>query len=174
MAKYSLEFKQQVANYYLSGADSLRRSAMRFDVTHHQVLQWAARYKAHAIDGLKKRIAPHPIEFKYQAVQSVLSGRHSINEASIRLNISNPGTLWQWIRLYNEGGIEALQNKPRGRPKMSKQSKPAQVPEKPLEEMTREELLDELEYRRAEVAYLKKLDALIQSRKSAAKTKRGS
>ena len=54
---------------------------------------------------------------------------------------------------------------------MSKQEKPRPLPEKPLEEMTREELLEEVEYRRAEVAYLKKLRALVQSRQSATKPK---
>ena len=174
MAKYSLEFKQQVVEYYLSGKDSLRLTADRFGTTHSQVRQWAARYKAHAADGLKKRFTHYSPDFKYQAVQLVLSGSHSISEASIRLNIPAASSLLHWIRLYNEGGIDALQSKQRGQPKMSQQEKSNLLPEKPLEEMTREELLKELQYRRAEVAYLKKLDALIQSRKSAAKTKRGS
>ncbi|MGC6232997.1 hypothetical protein VU677_19870 [Hafnia paralvei] len=42
---------------------------------------------------------------------------------------------------------------------------------RPPEEMTREELLEELEYRRAEMAYLKKLDALIQQKKLAQQKK---
>lgn len=174
MAKYSFEFKQQVVEYYLSGKDSLRLTADRFGTTHSQVRQWAARYKAHAADGLKKRFTHYSADFKYQAVQLVLNGSRSISEACIQLNIPAASSLLHWIHLYNEGGIDALQNKPRGLPNMSTQEKPSPLPDKPLEEMTREELLEEVEYRRAEVAYLKKLDALIQSRKLAAKTKRGS
>ena len=56
---------------------------------------------------------------------------------------------------------------------MSKQEKPSSVPaNKPLQEMTREELLEEIEDRRAEVACLKKLKALVQSGQLAIKPKR--
>lgn len=174
MAKYSLEFKVEAVTACLSGTDGHKRVAARYGLSTSMFRRWVAAYKAHGIDGLKKPYTLYPIEFRHQAVQSILVHGLSINEAMIKFNIPTHSTLQTWIRLYNEGGIEALQNKPRGRPKMSKQSKPSPVSEKPLEEMTREELLEELEYRRAEVAYLKKLDALIQSRKSAAKTERGS
>jgi transposase len=43
---------------------------------------------------------------------------------------------------------------------------------KPDEELTREELLDALADSRAEIAYLKKLDALIQEKKAAAQKRR--
>ena len=43
---------------------------------------------------------------------------------------------------------------------------------KPADTRTREELLDEVEYLRAEVAYLKKLDALIRAKKATALKKK--
>lgn len=51
------------------------------------------------------------------------------------------------------------------------------LPPKPTEagspdERSREELLKENEYLRAEVAYLKKLDALLQAKKPAAQKKK--
>ena len=96
----------------------------------------------------------------------------SINEALAHYNIPANTSLVSWIRLYNMGGIDALQTKPRGRPRMSKQEKTSPVPEnKPLQEMTREELLEELEDRRVEVACLKKLKALVQSGQLAIKPK---
>lgn len=174
MLKHSLDLKVEVVKTILSGPDGHKRVAARYGLDPSMVRRWVAAYNVHGVIGLKKPYALYSVEIRHQAVQSVLTDGQSMNEAMAKYNIPTHTTLQTWIRLYNEGGIDALQNKPRGRPKMSKQAKPSPVSEKPLEEMTREELLQELEYRRAEVAYLKKLDALIQSRKSAAKTKRGS
>lgn len=171
MAKHSLDLKLEVAKIVLSGPDGHKRVAARYRLSPSRVRRWAAAYKSHGVSGLKKPYAVYPIDLRRQAVQSVLSDGLSMGEALLRFNIPTYSTLQTWIRLYNEGGIDALQNKPRGRPKMSKQEKPRPLPEKPLEEMTREELLEEVEYRRAEVAYLKKLRALVQSRQSATKPK---
>lgn len=56
---------------------------------------------------------------------------------------------------------------------MSKQENPIPAPnKKAIEEMTREELLEELKDRQVEVAYLKKLKALVQSGQLAIKPKR--
>lgn len=135
------------------------------------VRRWAKAYELHGDAGLNKAHMPYSVALKQTVVEAVLKDQISIREACAIHNIPAYVTVLTWIRLYNEGGIEALQNKPRGRPKMSKQEKPSPLPEKPLEEMTREELLEEVEYRRAEVAYLKKLRALVQSRQSATRPK---
>ena len=172
MAKYSLELKQQVAEHYLSGVEGTEATTLRFHVARAQVRQWASLYRVYGIEGIKKRYTFYSVDFKQRAIQAVLQDNCSLSDACARFNISSLSTLLQWLRLYNDGGIDALLPKRRGRPRVPKPAKPQQDPEKPLEEMTREELLQELEYRRAEVAYLKKLDALIQSRKSAAKTTR--
>lgn len=70
-----------------------------------------------------------------------------------------------------KGGIEALMPKPRGRAVTMKQKPPAE-PFDLRDTPTVEQLLKENEYLRAEVAYLKKLDALIQAKKPAAQKKR--
>lgn len=50
--------------------------------------------------------------------------------------------------------------------------KPPDKALKPDEELSREELLEALADSRAEIAYLKKRDALIQAKKAAAQKKR--
>ena len=171
MAKYSLDLKLEVAKAVVSGPDGHKRVAGRYGLCPSIARRWGAAYKAHGIAGLYKPYRHYPVEIRHQAVESILVDGISIMNAMIKYNIPTPSTLVTWVRLYNEGGIEALQNKPRGRPKMSKQEKPKPISEKPLEEMTREELLAEVEYRRAEVAYLKKLRALVQSQQSATNPK---
>ena len=172
MAKHSLDLKLEVAKVVLSGPNGHKRVAARYGLSPTMVRRWASRYKSHGLAGLKKPYALYTLETRFQAVQSVQAEGLSLSETILKFNIPTYTTLQTWIRLYNKGGIEALQNKPRGRPKMSKQQKPSPMVEKPLAEMTREELLEELEYRRTEVAYLKKLKALVQSRQLATKPKR--
>ena len=173
MAKHSLDLKREAVNSYLSGTEGYEILADRLGVGRSMLRRWVAAYKLHGIDGLKHRYRLYPSDFKCQVVQSVLRGELTSNQALAKYNIPSYTTLQSWIRLYNESGIDALQNKPRGRIRMKKQEKPSPAPEcKPLQEMTREELLEELEYRRTEVAYLKKLRALVQSGQLAIKPKR--
>jgi transposase len=71
-------------------------------------------------------------------------------------------TINSWQRAYEKEGIEGLNIKPKGRPPKMKPpiKRKARKSSKPL---TREqELLEELEYLRAENALLKKLQALDQ------------
>jgi len=83
------------------------------------------------------------------------------------------GVVSDWERKYHEGGITALAPKSRGRPKQMKSPEPPQpLDEKPTETKTLQELQRENEYLRAEVAYLKKLDALVRAKQQAAQKKR--
>jgi transposase len=88
---------------------------------------------------------------------------HSSRKAAAKFNIATACTINRWARLYNEGGIIALRNKPRGRSAMSgKKKHPAREATASYPEFRSVE--EELEYLRAENAYLKKLRALIQER----------
>ncbi len=79
----------------------------------------------------------------------------------MHFGIPGPFVIRQWERLYQNQGAEGLRRKPqRRRPAMSK-SKTKKVK---LKTTPHEELLKELEYLRAENAYLKKLQALVEER----------
>ena len=78
-------------------------------------------------------------------------------------NVRRHATIGAWERAYREGGIAALEPGPIGKSKVQpEQDKPE--PAETVDNRSREELLDELLHLRAEVAYLKKLDALVRSR----------
>lgn len=81
------------------------------------------------------------------------------------LGIRDPGAISRWERQYHEGGFPALLPRPKGRPPKMPISLPAKPtpPDSEPDTRTREQLLKENEYLRAEVAYLKKLDALIRA-----------
>ena len=73
-------------------------------------------------------------------------------------------TILHWQRLYNEGGITALANRQRGQQPMSQFNIKALL-KKPISELTPAEMRRRLESAEAEeAAYLKKLEALAQSK----------
>lgn len=79
-----------------------------------------------------------------------------------------------WKRRYDEGGLDAPNPTPRGRPKKMTTPEPLDpVPAQNEETRTVEQLRKENEYLRAEVAYLKKLKALLQAKEQPAQKKRG-
>jgi transposase-like protein len=172
MAKYSTEFKLEVVKFHLSKKAGSRMTGQFFGIDEAIVRKWVDAYICHGLLGLKKPYSPYTTEFKLSVLKAISSGDFSVRHACAHFNIPAQSTILTWQRLYNEGGIDAL-NRLRGRPKpMSTPTKPYQPSNKPVEELTPEELILEVQYRRAEVAYLKKLDALIQAKKSAPKTKR--
>ena len=80
-----------------------------------------------------------------------------------------------WQRRYYEEGLDGLQPKPRGRrKKMPEPESPKPVDPLPDDTRSREDLVEEVQYLRAEVAYLKKLQALLQAKEQAAPKKRRS
>lgn len=95
-------------------------------------------------------------------------------QVSARFDLRDSGAIGRWERQYDEGGCEALRPRPKGRPSQMPNTKP--VPSKDINPSTdnrsRQELLDENEFLRAEVAYLKKLQALRREKALAAKQPR--
>ena len=77
--------------------------------------------------------------------------------------------LRRWIRAYQEGGIGALEH-PQSKT-MTEHRKNPFIADKPDHEKTQAELIEELCYMRAEVAYLKELKALSQKRTEKDKAK---
>jgi len=95
----------------------------------------------------------------------------SARPVAAHFKIGSMAAILQWQKLYNEGGLAALQAKRKGRSFMSKPCKPFIPTNKPVTQMTPEELMQELEYRRVETAYLKKLEALAQQKHLVSKNK---
>jgi len=121
---------------------------------------------------LKKKCERYSAEFKLLVLQQMRSEGLSARETAARFNIRNRTAIGQWKRQYDEGGIDALSPRQRGRPR--KMPKPPITPP-PLPEddtRSRQELLDELNFLRMENAYLKKLEALAQAQQRSAQRKK--
>ena len=103
---------------------------------------------------------------RFELVAKVLAG-HSIRSVAKNAHIDS-GQLIQWVRRYNEKGMDGLQCK-KGRPTkqlvMKKKTKKTKLSISEQEELKL--LRERNEYLEMENEYLKKLDALVSKREAA-------
>ncbi len=172
MAKYDERFKQKLVDTYLRGSISLPALAARHGIDYSMLRRWVAAFRLHGSAALRGRYKYRDARFKLKVVQHMRREGLSAREVTALYDIRDAGSVSRWARLYDEGGINALAPRPQGRPRkmIIQPDKPAE--EKAPDTRTREELLKENEYLRAEVAYLKKLDALLKAKKPAAQKKK--
>ncbi|MFT4854972.1 MAG: transposase [Algoriphagus sp.] len=120
------------------------------------VERWVSFYRSYGIDGLKPISNSYSADFRLNAVRTMKDESLSLYQASLRFKIPSVSTLQNWVRIYDSYGPERLAAISKGTP--------STMPRKPKKPLTREEqLLEELADLKAENAYLKKLQALIQS-----------
>ena len=170
MSKYTKELKHAVIKDYESLKIGARVLSRKYDVPRYHIERWIYGYQSHGLDYFEKRTQVYTIEFKLSVLQYMQDHHITPKRAAAFFAIPAFTSVMQWQRLYNSGGAEALVSKPRGRPRMSK-STPKSKEDKPPKEMTPEELQEEILNLRAERDYLKKLQALIQEKQLATKTK---
>lgn len=98
----------------------------------------------------------YSFEFKLALVQRLIEGEDAMALAE-EAQLSSPKLLATWARIYHRDGEDGLRPKPKGRPPASPPSDESEV----------DRLRREVEYLRAENAYLGKLAALMgQQRRS--------
>ena len=154
--KHDVETRRLAAELF---ADGLGRAAAakRLSVPEAAVRKWQQIYRAigrEALLSMGGKQASYTYEQKVAAASAVVDGGATKAEAMAEFGIMSLAPLERWCRLYREGGAEALRPRPKGRPKGSR-AEPR--------ELTREQELEERCRRlEAEVAYLKKLRALVE------------
>jgi transposase-like protein len=171
MSKYSSQFKLRVVQEYLK-LGGLKRLAKLYSINTSDIRNWTLAYQSHGLPGLQKRgYQRYTPEFKIAVLEYMKLNLIGVRPTAAHFNIAAPSTITIWQRLYNEGGITALQSKPRGRPPMPKHSEIQALLARPSAELTHEELLRKAQYLEVENAYLKKLEALAQQKHLASKNK---
>lgn len=174
MAKYDEQFKLSVVQSYETGKQGYKSVAQRYGLDHKMVARWVALYRQHGLLGLRKKSAHYTAQFKVSVLRQMQQEELSATQAIALFNIrGGAGVVTDWQRRYHEQGLAGLQPKPRGGPKkMTAPGSPNPKDARPAEARSREELEEEVLYLRAEVAYLKKLRALLQAKEQAAQKKR--
>ena len=172
MTKYDEQFKLSVVQQYEAGEQGFISLAAQCGVDRATIRRWVNSYRQHGISGLRKKFSHYSAQFKLGVLQRIQREELSALQAIALFDIrGGAGVITAWQRLYHAGGLPALEPKPRGRRKMSP-TKPTLPPDVPRDSRNLEDLRKENEYLRAEVAYLKKLRALLQAKEQAAQKKR--
>ncbi len=167
--KYSWEFKLECVDKYKNGQhiDTPSGCKSRRSFLNH-VYEWVKNYDDLGVEGLKHSSTSKDwtSEKRFELVAKVLAG-NSITYVAKNAHI-NSGQLYQWVRKYNERGMDGLQCK-KGRPTkqfvMKKKTKKTKLSVSEQEELKL--LRERNEYLEMENEYLKKLDALVSKREAA-------
>jgi transposase len=166
-----------VVQHYLNGLDGYEAVAQHHDIGKTLVCRWVAFYRSHGTDAFTRKYTSYSADFKLAALEHMWKNKLSYAATAAIFNIRGQCYLGIWERSFRDGGIDALQPRPRGRPKNMPETDnkntpthntPTPVTAPDDESRTREELVTELNYLRMENAYLKKLKALVQADQQAA------
>jgi transposase len=162
----------KVIEHYQSGLAGYRIVGEHYGVAPAIVRRWVLWYRTHGVAGLSKPRRSFSPEFKLSVLQHMWDNSLSHTKVAAVFNIGNTVSIGLWERRFHSGGIEALARPSRRKPEQL--NAPTSKPPPPTNdaERSREELLAEVDQLRMEVAILKKLQALVQKRKLAARTKR--
>lgn len=161
MSKYHRAFKLEIAKR--AQLESSNELSLRFKVSSRQIRYWSSVYRLNGLSSFMHSDYPYTRDFKVKVLTAMLTNDWSLGYTSAYFDLSSPGILFQWQKLYSREGVFRLTPQKKGKARMyASESKPS-------EQMTEKELREELDYLRAENAVLKKLEALAQAKKKKAK-----
>ncbi len=171
MAKYSEAFKRKVVEEYRAGKAGYKALAKKYGLDHSMVRRWIHAFQSNGPAGLKRRkYQRYAAELKLTVLQRMWAENLSYRQAAAIFDIRSVAQIGLWERQYHSEGLKGLAPKPKGRKKKMQTTPVTKLADSPAQDdhRTREQLLTELEHLRAEVAYLKKLEALELPRKKSA------
>lgn len=171
MKKYQTEFKLKVVSSFLAGDGGAKLLARQWSVPEEKIRTWVSHYRLHGIDGLRPKRSTYSAQFKLQVLSHQDREQLSSRQVAAIYDIRNPNQVVVWRRNLDQGRLQAIENEKEERPKMKLEDRCA-APSNKVAADAAKTLREENERLRAEVAYLKKLQALIRSKISAAPTKR--
>lgn len=134
-----------------------KAAATILKISRYTVKEWYWVYKALGEAGLLdmgKTQTKYTFEQKLCAVRAVVDEGLTKQQAMAKYKIKSPSCLSKWCKQYKDAGEDGLATKKRGRPKGSKTKQKPLTKEQQLQQRCR--LLE------TEVAYLKKLNALVR------------
>ena len=170
MSKYSPEFKEKVVREYHESCVGITSLANQYGLSAGMLKFWYQRYRVHGAQAFAKKHSVYSAKFKLSVLRHMKKHQLSYRETAAYFDLrGGHSVVSQWQRLYDEGGIKALEPRPKGR--LSKMKNPLKPPLKDLTPADQElkKLQKEVAYLRAENAYLKKLDDLLHQREQSLK-----
>jgi transposase len=177
MKKYTEQFKLEVIEHYLTGSAGFTTISRQYSVPRSLVQRWVRYFRLHGAASLKRSAVRYSAAFKLSVLKHMWENDLSYGQVSTQFDIRDQCAVGAWERGYQRGGFDALEPNPRSRSKKMPTPKdtetlPSSSPDD--ETRTRQDLLVENKRLRMELEYLKKLDALVQSKQSTLRKKRKS
>jgi transposase len=170
MAKFTLDYKLQVAKRFLNELVSYRELANQVGVDDSILRYWVMLVRYHGDQAFAFPYTNYPSAFKLRVIQFITEKNYSIREASAIFHIPDPCMVRRWKKKWETAGEDALEPKEKGLSTMtSNQNKKGKDNSS---NQSAEDMKKELEYLRMENAYLKKLKSLVQEEQSPTKSKR--
>ena len=159
MAKYTVEQKLEILDAWKKQEISRAAIARKYGVAAQMIRQWEKQYELRGEDGLIPRDNirnRYTGEFRVQVAEEILKGELSLHEIGQKYDL-NRALLLHWKKLYLAQSPDYLAKDHRGR-------KSTAIVHADTAPTNMNDLKKEYERLRAEVAYLKKLNALVQER----------
>lgn len=165
MTKYSIKVKRELIEMIEHKNHSIGSAAKALGITKPMAQRWMKMYEHHGYEGLIIKRGTYSGEFKINVVEYMHENHLSLQEASARYGIPSRSTLVKWERIYNEEGAKGLMIDKRSRPRKDMSRKPK---DEKMAKGAEDDLITEVQRLRAENAYLKKYNALVQEKKNLA------
>ncbi len=167
MVKFTSEDKLAAVQQYLEGKGTYASIGASIGTSENMVRTWAMLYEHHGEEAFKISYTSYTAQFKIDVLNYMNNHGTSPNETAAIFNITSPALIRKWRIQFESQGKDALKSKKKGRPTMKKETIKVTPAERSIEAL-QEEIVD----LRMEIAYLKKLNALVQSKeKLQSKTK---
>ncbi len=172
MAKFTAQEKIQYVKKYLDGTIGHKAIARTIGVAPSVFHSWIQQYQYRGENAFKKQYTTYSVDDKLEVLTYMNEHGTSPGETAAIFSIQSPSTVYQWMKLFDKQGVDAFIPKKKGRSPL-KEEKPELSEQKNPESSEIEALQAEVERLRMELAYVKKLNALVQNKeKSPNKTKR--
>lgn len=158
MAKYTKEFKFKVVQYVLKEKHGVKTAKKHFGLhSHGDIVKWVNKYLEHGEKGLERNNDKYDSNFKISVVKYMQENNLSLTRTAIHFNLSGAKIVAKWLKAYEDGKLKAKEREEEIMPRKTNK-------DKENKDIATQKLLEENEYLRAENAYLKKLNALVQER----------
>ncbi|MNL08833.1 Transposase [compost metagenome] len=168
--KYGTAFKLQVIKDNLKGF-SINSLSRKWDISTSVIRKWIDHHRSNGEIGLSGKLRTYYTkEFKLTVVRAYKNKGLSLRDCCLHFNIRDQSSISSWIAKYEQQGLDGLNEQKKGRPPIMKRDRPISKEAKPL---TRLEALErENLHLKAEIDFLKKLDALTLLKQTQQRKKR--
>jgi transposase len=164
--KYGYDQKLKAVLAVVKDYQSINSVAEKIGADKKEVRRWVGLYKQFGGNGLSIKNGKYSLEFKLSVIRYMEENKLSLFETSIRFGIPSDAVVRNWKHAYDELGERGFIQRNLYKDNDMNLKKFETEFEIDNEKKTKKELSNELRYLKMENEYLKKLTALVQSRKS--------